>query len=51
MELYFQLFSVLVSMGGIVLMGKGEGFENASAVGIILVTVAALCAASFQVVF
>ena len=32
-------------------MGKGEGFENASAIGVVLVTVAALCAASFQVFF
>ena len=30
-------------------MGHGEGFENASAIGVIFVTVAALCAASFQV--
>eukprot|EP00111_Clytia_hemisphaerica_P004134 TCONS_00011826-protein len=48
---FTRLTSVLLSVGGIVLMGHGEGFQNASTVGVILTAIAALCAAIFQVAF
>jgi len=41
--------SVLLSVGGIVLMGHGEGFENSSTLGILYAALAALMSAIFQV--
>ena len=42
--------SVLLSVGGIVLMGHGEGFENPSTLGILYAALAALMSAIFQVI-
>ena len=45
----FQLTSVFLSIGGIVLMGYSEGFGSSNAMGILFVVLAALGSASYQV--
>jgi len=48
---FVRLFSVLLSIGGIVLIGYDEGFGNSNTIGIIFVVLAALGSAVYQVMF
>jgi len=43
------MMSVILSVGGIVVMGYDAGFENPSTVGILFAALAALASAAFQV--
>ena len=47
--LFSQMSSVLLSVGGIVFMGYGEGFNNPSTLGILFAALAALMSSIFQV--
>eukprot|EP00111_Clytia_hemisphaerica_P004135 TCONS_00011829-protein len=46
-----RMSSVLLSLGGIILMGHGEGFDNPHTLGILFAALAALMAAIYQVAF